>query len=1747
MNNNTHEQKNSIRDNQFFKYASAKKYLKIFVPNFAFKHDDTIISNTYKDKFVGREPQFRKLYTWLTSDSKSGSYLVTGYRGVGKSLLVKRVIDSIARESKAYKEVIFQIIIFLVFIASFILFLYTSHWIVSLFLLAAAFVAVIFLNFSLNIHKFNFRNKIKSLKNHYIFDNDLVAKWFVKQFDKRERKHNHMAVTINLGQEILDERDVLCLIAQMVRDKYSVFVHNRQTRPFLNLIFYFLTSLLVCVLYKFIVKVLISICLSSTTVGIIYAQFSQGKSWCGPLLNLTFCLLCFWLVIKLLKYFRKNIPMLSVPYKAIDRLNILCERINSTIQEEKISQYSTNGALPLESRSHNRPMAGVAFRRDKTTPIAGVREIEQELMDVINSINSKDCPRTYRAQFIIIFDELDKVTRDPSKTNSEKDLPDFESSVPGFTDAMAYEERKRNVLRLLANMKLFIASVKAKCVFISGHELFDAAMADLSDREFAVSSIFNGVLNVSSFLSPEQEEYDVSSMTELYVVNMLLPAEYLQNKMQQNAAENHVLKDEYPSLRWYNEYLMETHVLNKNSLPKEKLREKVSEIRYAVEFLRHFSVFLAHISNGSPKKIATYFEKYIKLNYDTIHQFDWDDVVVVGEPSTLETDVRKQCVLYFDATDQKLINFIQFIASPVMNVITNEVSHYGDKLLVASSFILDNIYKYHGSGFSWRNLEQMPELLNSNKIPELRDSMTSIVEFLLQTHISPISSGIFQYKFDRQISEEISTLSKISDEASAIFNFTLNETETVKRYNNRLLLHYAKLAEITKQGVIDNNENSVQNGNYSEILQRIHENMGDIFLSEEDYYRAIHEYKSAMQYIFLKKNRPSILLTYVKCALKICLAYEYRNTYENAYLMYGQIINQLVNQRWIDKDFLPVEFIWKLTNDWRIKQPTMVTPFPSSGDSMIPELWDIRKKKYNYSLDADMTTSGLSINYSLNKSEILLQLMSFEEVRFIYQTLIAKLFVVEKMETSGITQTNIDEIESIFMTLSCMANNEEKFIIAADFFNKMGEVLYYKNNFVNTSPADNLTSALYTFDINPWALIDDYCQSIGGNSIDIKNDIFTCFRQLKFNVYKENDSIVDFSSLVSNIKKDLLKVQIHHYTCGYLTFLESHKVFSVQRDDAFKPILDENLWKKMKDCYERRTKMTTQGCHLPCNACKYVNRSLLILMNNMFRKTKQPENKSKVVILLENASKEKLRHLKPTQVSLLAYTAEQMGNIQLSCACKDDEIRYETILFISGDNKGGLNCKEELSRLDKTILYYWAASRYYIIASMNKEAAHCVERIMKVIEDYLFVKSELDSSCSLSKIEDAVVVLFNEMAKLVGAQYDNFDLSEIQSYKWLFHLGHADNMDLMKLSIFPTLRPIFIRSLKCKVLLKQGTERINYINNVYSRIAPALHHDKTFRGEVEANYLKAYVNKLLLMNFLGMTVFIDTNSCCSFQVEFYKKINSVLEKTCQTPLSENKSENSIKEKLDFFDFLIVDSTTCLTNILKILSPHNHITTFSNSFVGDVYYLLWEWNLFYQSIHDLYTYYRFEMEDKKCKNKFIKALVNKNPDIKYRLDECAKQMKKANIPYKDNMGYLYSKLLMSIRHEMDDTTIFQQNITLYAAMMAKKYYQMSIEVNQEGAAYKSMITAMHVLDDDLHNNTNQANLADERYKINCEVIFNRIKRLDQAYERNSVRDIKNYEKENGQNNNEEYGGQSFGTPYHQLKSRFKDSIYINSEY
>lgn len=1838
------EQQQNIRNEHFFRFASAKRYLKIFVPGFAFKHDD---NDKGKDKFVGREIQMRRLFMWLTSDSKSGSYLITGYRGMGKSLLVKRVIDMISREPKAYQEILFQGVMFLTFLASFLFFVSEVLWgaIVSL-MLAVMFVIVLELTRQMNYIKYEIRLRKAPL--HHIFDKNLLTKVWLKLKDRRGRKYSTIAITVNLGQEVLHERDVLSLIAQNIREKYNKYVHNRQNRPIAS----FLTMGLVCTL-SFVVTKFLLVPLLVLVGGWLLACFMPVHSTMSALVTsivlwmttactdmgllgfavrFSFYLLSFWLTVRVLKSVRRHVPFFSVPFNSLERLNTLCDRIASTFNEDL-------GVHPQYSSS----FFSISFGRDgkrKSTPAATVRELEHELLSVINAINGEDCPRSYRAQFIIVFDELDKVTKAAPKTVEsgkeanldESSVPEFESSVKGFTDAMAYEERKQNVLRLLANMKLFIASVKAKCVFISGHELFDASLADLSDREFAISSIFNGVLNVSSFLSPEREQSDVSSMTEVYLATMLLPESYLQQKMEDNILDNGVLKDELPSLRWYNEYLMDIHIINDETARNSgEIKERMKEICHVIAFLKCFCVYLSHISNGSPKKIATYFEKYVKVNYDATRHFDWSDEIVMGKP--VEKDIQDQCVLFFDPDAQKLITFIHYIASPVINAITNEVSHYGDKLLVSSSFMLDHIYKYHGKGFSWRNLEQMPELLNTNKTPELRDSMSSIMEFLLQTHIAVISSGVFQYKFHKQISEEISMLSKTSEEAAAIFNFTLNESETVKRYNTRLLRHYYNLAQ----------KSSTENS-YQIVVGRIHENIGDIYFSEEDYYRAIHEYRSAIQHYSNPQNTPNNILDYLKCSLKIGVSYEYRHTFENAYMVYCQIINNLVRLRWIEEDELGLDYTTRLTNDWRIKQTLLVDSAalrmlsgPNSNADYRRHfksglLEDIREKYSTqfhpeYSINSDKAISSLASNFTPEKSDLFLRLTVFEDVKFVFQAIIAKLFVIEKMEASGITQSSIDVAEAEFMTLYSTTNHDEKFIMAADFFSKLASILYYKNSFVTSVPTnDNLYAALYVYDINVLALLDDYCfKECDGTSRDavaIKDDVREFFNYLKVKPIK---SVNNFENLVDIAisNREVLAGLVFNKRAqknvrNYLIYLDKRKFANIQEN-----------WEKLKECEIRRAKLIKVGRRLPCNACKYAHRSLTILMKQMFYEDEIINNhqESKVIKLLKYTSHKHVRFLRPEHLSHLAAAAEQLGDVLLSCACTNatngenmagvsDKLSEHTLSFLKtmsdnaideGERKQILDSfsanahnGQDIGRLDRAVLYYWVACRYYEIASMYHEATHCIVRVAKVIEDYLMVmwnkelfvknikrtkniKSLKDDFCSCLTV--LLKNLFRSASRMVSRQNDNSNMVEIREFKWIFHLEHADNIDLTLLTHFTNLQPLFLSIENSELLMNQirmkeakeikgekeedveNFEKIkkeyeNTVKQLYERIASPLWLERTFKAEVELNFAKANINHILLVDLLGKDIMQDYRNSINdnsvqhksirkkgFHTPFYLGLLSYFKEKTSYPFVKSifNIEDDIHSKLDLIDFLVYDSLECLYNIIKVLPPHNQFTTFSCSFIAFVYERLWEWSKYYEMLYDMYLFYRYYIEGDEEGMSKMKEMVSKldkyeeqeqDRTFKILSRRLAKVLNEEKVVCKDNFGYRYSKLFMNLRHEMDDSTI-HHIYTNYSAEMAIKHFRAARGINCEGQEYKNLINNMYVLDDDLRNDTCQANLADERYLMNSGVIDDHRIAMQRIYDSTKI-NIIDYHQKSLVNISEE-------NPYGQLEKRYSDSLYLNTEY
>jgi len=87
----------------FGKYSSKVKRVNIPLPSFEYVHKSWFpgrISNDAPGFMIGRDRIIEKLKTWLVMEkSKGGSYLITGYRGMGKTSFVDRVLFELVAEA----------------------------------------------------------------------------------------------------------------------------------------------------------------------------------------------------------------------------------------------------------------------------------------------------------------------------------------------------------------------------------------------------------------------------------------------------------------------------------------------------------------------------------------------------------------------------------------------------------------------------------------------------------------------------------------------------------------------------------------------------------------------------------------------------------------------------------------------------------------------------------------------------------------------------------------------------------------------------------------------------------------------------------------------------------------------------------------------------------------------------------------------------------------------------------------------------------------------------------------------------------------------------------------------------------------------------------------------------------------------------------------------------------------------------------------------------------------------------------------------------------------------------------------------------------------------------------------------------------------------------------------------------------------------------------------------------------------
>lgn len=1865
--------------NEFYKkYSSQIRSIKIHLPK-------SEKDGKYFD-FVGRDKLMERLFGWLTNNTSTGSYLVTGFRGMGKTILVNRVMERLTRDISHCKELLCRISLVLMLCAVFLLGMhfYFSFGGKYLCLIAIALLLVslvIMVPFLLYFPwKYNILAFIKRMTfpHAHLFDRPLVDRLIRgKDIDRTSKKYSNIKVSINLGHEILNERDILCMIAHEVKTKYTKFV--KSISPHFPVVY--LSVLIIGVLGMAFVRPIDGLIRSSVRTqenGLVVVQEvrvqsdsqenntpttvgnHQGVSiqnpdtWVGRLVSglvgfiantryhyQLFPLFILYVLIEFLlwwiiKRFLRLFPVFSTPQKAIKRLEHLEERIVATTGEETGTMSTPEKMVSVSIFGH---------KKRKIFPIADVREIETELSDIINSISSKECIPVYKANFFVVFDEMDKIDPEMMDMSKNINMPEYIDSVKGFPDGMSSRERRRNVLKLLANIKLFITTARAKFIFISGRELYDAYLADLSDRDFAISSIFTGVINVDSFLTPEGGQTDIRSMSEWYIANRLLPDEWLRNKERKNAADNLTLKKEMPSLKWYYEYLI------------TECRNKPEDAAYIIGFLHVFAAYLTHISNGSPKKIFLYFDKYVKLDFDCLLYTDWDDVCEVG--SKIDIGKRKcrskgaNQVLWFDQTQQKTINFVYYLANPIMGTITNDLSNYGDRFLVTLSFVIDHIYKHHNRSFSWRNMEQIPDLLKTSKAPELREAMTSILEHMAQTHVSPILIGLNEYKFRKSISEEISVMSKLSEEASAIFNFTLDESLAVIQHNTLLLNYYIQL-EQKEMSPSDNNRR------FQPIIARIHSNLGDLHYWDEDYYKASLEYRAAIDAFDEKEEQG--FLTKIRCMLKLGLTYESRKLYPNAYQLYCRLISLLIERRWVDERSLGLDIIETRVNGWREKRLSLVDPMvraaqdskdvkdykycpgtiPSNNDNQEKYYLDYRNQfkrqlwegeeslSVEYGTNVDGVVSSFARNLTFEKAKFVSSLSLFEEIRYVYQVILAKLSILEKMGMSGITQTNIDVAEGEFRALYRSANIKEKFIISADFFRKLAEILYYKNSLTIISQnQDSFYASLYFADYDILANLDDYCKyefkrtGEKSNAIEIKRDIRFFFNYLNNSVCdtKDNprfDNISDDGSLkgvindlLANLNKyieqlpydkaqyDYDKEKIKTNVKGYLNY---HNNVVYIHNDRY-PTIDLH---RINNCDYHRQALRKHNLRPPCYACKYYTRSLLILAENMFVDNgKALDLPNRSFQLLRLSFKEKLLYTRSIHIDTLAQTIEGFANVIFSCSSGDKneipkdrtqhglspdliQLLFDLCSSITGKNDNEIleiidnyrnvfSKRGTLSRLDKSILYYFVAFRFYIIGTSYGEAVRCLNRIITILayyvevvnynkndDDYLW-GDESEAMIKLIGKKDfdgsLVSSLFTLIVRYTGYMYDLTNLAEINEMKRIFSKQNGNNIDLSRLSLYPNIRASFLRILEIvakgnrylsrkRPTLRTLTDYQNHIRLAYSLIAPPRRYETTFNEEILGFYTKLRFNDHILNNIILGNPMLEAgvarNGNATYHILFYKKIADYL--SPQHPidrLDQTMFEvgNNPQKKLDLIEFLIHDSLVCLANMTQVFTPHNHLTSYSKSFIGVVYNYFWEWSRKYEFMYSLYLYSEVkhsssskagDIIDRMCTGIQSDNKKETREQLLESINKCSDYIEQEeDTPFGKRSVRLYEKL----RHDIDDITL-DTIFSNYTAEMAINYYNMSEEFNTEGDSYKDMISMMHFLDDDFNNDTCQFHIACDRFLLNTDIVQKQRDKLEKLYHDSNVYNIK-YAYIDGPK-------ASYEEQFHN-DEQFDESLFINSEY
>jgi len=1327
-------------------------------------------------------------------------------------------------------------------------------------------------------------------------------------------------------------------------------------------------------------------------------------------------ILTFLLFVFSIKFIFNRIHPFSISRKILKQLKELNENIDSSIE------YETGISGNFADQSVNR------VKKTSSSKVT-VREIERRLLSILEKFNK--IPRfSQRPEFVFIFDELDKI-----EFNSEL-LTTLDSNK--FRTSSNSREKQKIIFQVLSNLKFFFTTANAKFIFIAGNELYDSSLSDESDRFFLVSSMFNKVIYIESLLNGSSRN-DITTNIENYVCNCLIPYSYRKGN---------------GSLSLYNRYLH--HLFKLETSDSKKSTKTKSDVAFEKEreiillAINHFIVYLTHKSSGVPKKMTKIFETYVKeFNKNELETYSY---LGFKAPETIS------CYLVLSSQDQHITSFYNYLISPINLIVNNQYKELGDKLLLSIVFLTNHILKYHKSGFSWRNLEVSPEILDINKVPELRQFTVQIIKYFTSVHLNENISGLFKFKFNKYISNEISYISKISDSDSSIFNFSYDESYPLKSY-------YIDLIHSMRDRY-SNGYNDESATKYVHSIALLHTTLADLFYYEGDYSNAVVEYLESIQYLRnMKEENFKIhhLLILIRNMLKLALVYEKRKTHSSALLTYSDLTTRILEFKNID---LEQFFLTLKVNNGRgleIEKKKNEDLINEDFNSFTQDHFNIQSFNENF---FEILTK--------KKLRILNNISAFDNLKLLYQPFLAKLYSIEKNALEGVSVSDLKRLLKEFDYAYRTSSYTDQYLIISDFWMRVSHLLYYKNSDIS---------------------IDDL---------------------------------------------------MNQYICQ---------------------------WEIKKGC--TRNNIDCKAC-VPCVFYRFSLSNVLV--NNL------PQAKSKneifsvkqLLTLLAQYKNEKALFLRKEVSQLIAQACSSVGNTFINCFSKGESSKIlhlnkssmaNMLDFITLFNTGNIEGVTEIiekdyhtnnfNQLNIVIYYYFLSSYFYKAAGKLKNSITQRNKILYLISG---AENQSITREQYEKLKDSII---RTILKDNYSLYSFSHLAEINQLKPIYGstLGNEKEISFFDWSDIK-LQTLTINAdiLESLLLYNEIGLRSDLLENSIS-IDFSLQNHGTVYNKVMLLRQKVLLNYKAL---LDLNIFPENYNACYSNIEIVIAVLKLYIK------DDNEKINKIEE-------LIIDSIGCLTGIINLLNIYGTNYLINHSFKASIHSKLAYWSY----IFEVYRYTKsisefnadlwnriiesdfvnkkrakerkniFDKQEEKVFNSLKEELFNSlaqfilgkektrfpvsfkikimesglldsNNKELFRIIEFSEFVK---FYYKEHNNQFFN-LMAFIRKNYSTTKIIastiendlEQRIGTKNLIFIKENYQTEIaikefykafETHNQGNSYREFIEDLYFLDSDFNDEMYLFNIAKERYFIQNGEIEKKIQNLKYRFEYTRVYEPNSY--------------------------------------